>query len=255
MDFWQKQSPDKPLFENLLWSRPENKKHAGKLLIIGGQKENFSHVSKAYQNAVQSGAGQIKVLMPSSLQKFAGVLPEAYFAPSNKSGGFAENALAEMLDMASWADGVLLAGDLGKNSETHVVLDKFVSQFSGQLCLSSGSFESLSLDQINRDKTVLVCDLSGLQKFALNTHFVQAFTSNMGVVKFAEVLSIFSKTIKPNLVCVYDDNYWVAVDGKISSTRANQPELEKISSCSAVWLMQNPNKPFEALTVAVYESR
>ena len=40
-------------------------------------------------------------------------------------------ALAPLLDLAQWADGVLLAGDIGRNSETTVLLETFMSKYHG----------------------------------------------------------------------------------------------------------------------------
>jgi len=33
---WSRQTPEQPFFKDLLWSKPENRRHAGKLLIVGG---------------------------------------------------------------------------------------------------------------------------------------------------------------------------------------------------------------------------
>ena len=41
-DYWHKQTSSKPLFPELIWSRPENRQLAGKLLIIGGNLHGFA---------------------------------------------------------------------------------------------------------------------------------------------------------------------------------------------------------------------
>src|SRR5437868_284792 len=125
---WLRQNRE-PLFPNILWSRPENKRYAGKLLIIGGHKQSFNDVSAAYSAALKAGIGTVRVILPDSLQKMlAKVFPEAEYAASTPIGSFSRQALGSLLDAADWADGVLLAGDLGRNSETAILLEAFVEK-------------------------------------------------------------------------------------------------------------------------------
>ncbi|MEK7561819.1 MAG: hypothetical protein AAB541_03065, partial [Patescibacteria group bacterium] len=125
--YWLKQAKDKPLFEDLLWSRPENKRLAGKLLIVGGNLYGFSAPGTAYGAALKAGIGTTRVLLPDKLQKTVGkLMPEAEFAPSTLSGSFARPGLAKLLEEGEWADGVLLAGAFGRNSATAILLDCFM---------------------------------------------------------------------------------------------------------------------------------
>ena len=67
-DYWKKQTPDKPLFPDLLWSRPRNRAHAGKLLIVGGNAHGFAAAAEAYAEASKAGVGAAGVIIPDSLQ-------------------------------------------------------------------------------------------------------------------------------------------------------------------------------------------
>ncbi|MDO8591435.1 MAG: hypothetical protein Q7R60_00720, partial [bacterium] len=81
--YWLKQTKDKPLFPDLLWSRPENKRLAGKLLVVGGNLYGFSAPGTAYGAALKAGVGTARVLLPDKLQKTVGkLIPEAEFVPS-----------------------------------------------------------------------------------------------------------------------------------------------------------------------------
>src|SRR6476660_954324 len=94
---WLKQAPDKPLFPDLLWSRPENKRQAGKLLVVGGNGQGFASPAAAYGAAIAAGIGAAKVILPDSLEKTLGKsFPEAIFAPSTPSGSFARLALGTL---------------------------------------------------------------------------------------------------------------------------------------------------------------
>ena len=98
------QTKSNPLFEDLLWSRPENKQHAGKLLIIGGNKFSFNSPAEAYNEAERAGAGAIRVILPDSLRTtISKIFPAADFAQSNPSGGFSNAALAEIIEQMDWA--------------------------------------------------------------------------------------------------------------------------------------------------------
>src|SRR6476659_3457494 len=91
---WIRQTSEKPAFPDMLWSRPENKRHAGKLMVIGGHKQSFSVPSRAYSGALKAGAGHVRIVLPDSLQKTVGkALPEAEFAPSTPIGSFGRQAL------------------------------------------------------------------------------------------------------------------------------------------------------------------
>src|SRR5690348_6592497 len=116
---WYKQTLDKPLFPKLAWSRPETKQTAGKLLIIGGNLHGFAAPAEAFTHAKAAGIGTTKVLLPNALQKTVGTMLETgEYAPSTPSGSFSKAALDTWLDFSTWADGILLAGDIGRNSET-----------------------------------------------------------------------------------------------------------------------------------------
>src|SRR3982750_3265194 len=96
--YWHKQTPEKPLFPDLLWSRPENRAHAGKLLIMGGNAHGFAAPAEAYAESEQAGIGAARVLLPDSLQKTVGrTFAAGEYAPSTPSGSFSQKALAELL--------------------------------------------------------------------------------------------------------------------------------------------------------------
>ena len=50
-------------------------------------------------------------------------LEDGEYAPSTPSGSFSTQALGELQAMANWADGTLIAGDIGRNSETAILLE------------------------------------------------------------------------------------------------------------------------------------
>lgn len=260
-EYWHKQGSD-PLFPDLVWSRPETKQTAGKLLIIGGNIHGFSAVATAYANAIKAGIGTARIILPDALQKTVGkILPEATFVASTPSGSFGQKALAELLENSDWANGVLVAGDLGRNSETAIVLEKFVDKYSGQLTLTKDTVDyfSRTVEAIkDRPKTTLVLSMAQLQQLATSLKFKTAFTFDMNIINLVDALHEFSQTHGFNIVLKHLDTIFAAVKGEVSSTKSDQTEEAwrvPTAAHAAVWWLQNPSKTFEALTTAVYQQQ
>ncbi len=255
--YWLKQTKDKPLFPDLIWSRPENKRHAGKLLIIGGNSFGFAAVGEAYMAAEKAGAGTVRVLMPDAVKSAAGaVLPTVDFAPSTPSGSFAKEALAEWLDGAMWADSVLLAGDLGRNSETAIVLETFLEKFPGQMTITKDAADyCLKLPKVlERPNTLLVLTMAQLQKLATAAKAQQAFTLGMDLTRLVEALHTLSAKCPAYIIVKHLDQLLVAVNGRISTTPVdNEQDMWRTITATAanVWWLQNPVKPFESLTTSI----
>src|SRR4051812_16511922 len=182
-DYWHKQTAAQPLFPDLLWSRPENKKQAGKLLIVGGNAHGFVAPGEAYNEAARAGIGTARVLLPDSLQKTVGRVFEAgEYAPSTPSGSFGRQALPDLLDMSQWAEGTLLAGDFGRNSETAVLLEQFIAKYKGPLTITQDAadyFAKTPTAVLSRPDTLLVLSFAQLQKYSMNARFRSAFTFDM----------------------------------------------------------------------------
>ena len=262
--FWHKQV-SKPLFPDLLWSKPENKQHAGKLLIIGGHAHGFAAPAQAYTIAEKTGIGIARVLLPdhlrSQLTKLQGNTLAAEFAPSTPSGGFATLAVAEMLGASAWADGVLLAGDFGRNSETAVVLEKLVSKNSGIMTATKDAVEyflNAPAAVIDRANTCFVLTMAQLQKLATSAKFSHAITFGMDLLQLVDTLHEFTTKHRLHIIVKHHATILVAVNGQVSTTATKLGPEDSwrvvTASAAAVWWLQNPNKPYEALTTAVYEA-
>lgn len=258
--YWLRQT-DKPLFPELEWSRPETRTQAGKLLIVGGNGYEFKAPANSYGDALEAGVGTASVLLPNSMQRVVSdIFPEAQFAPSTISGSFASTALAPMLDLASWADGTLFPGDISRNSETTVLIERFLEKYQGQATLTKEAadlFVQQPLPILHRDNTLLVVAMGQLRRLGSEAHYPQAFTSEMGLVQLVDNLREFTKRFSPYIITRHQDQYVVAVRGQVSTTPASSEQLVwrlATAARACVWWLQNPGKPFEALTTAAYEA-
>lgn len=254
MDYWQKQTADKPLYEDILWSRPESKHGAGKLLIVGGNSHGFAAAQEAFASADKTGAGHIRLVLPDALKRTVGVLGPYDYAPSTPSGSFGRDALNELLSAAAWADAVLLAGDLGRNSETAMLLESFARSYHGPLVITKDAVDYFFVqpDQImSRPDTTLVLSLSQLQKLAVSLKFDRPFLLSMGMLLLVQAVHDFTGIYPATLVTREQNNIVVASEGRVSSTKVNGAEKiwrVKSASSAAVFWMQNKNRPYEAIT-------
>jgi ADP-dependent NAD(P)H-hydrate dehydratase / NAD(P)H-hydrate epimerase len=250
---WSRQT-DQPLFPDILWSRPQNRRQAGKLLVIGGHLQSFSAVSQAYGTAQAAGIGTARVIVPDKLRPMLSKLfPEASFAASTQIGSFSRQALAKFLDEAEWADAVLLAGDFGRNSETAVLLENFIDKYSGQLTLAADSLDYFFTSPTkitDRTNTTLVGSLSQVQKLAQAR---MAIKQSADLAQTLNMLSIFTSDINAGVVTKQADQFVVGYKDRVSTTPARGRAIEEgAAAYASVWLLQQPGKTFEALTSAAW---
>lgn len=261
--YWHKQNAIEPLFPDLLWSRPENKARAGKLLIVGGNLHGFAAPAQAYAEAVNAGIGTAKVLLPDAIKKLTGpFIAHGEFAPSTKhSGSFSKAALAEFYDHSAWADGVLLTGELGRNSETAALLERYLSKVKQPLTITHDALEyfyavpSLILDR--PQQTCLVMSLAQLQKLAMSAGFTKPIKFSMDLLQLIEALHQFSQNYSALFIVKHLNTILVAYSGQVGTTKLNKdlPVWRvKTAAYASVWTMQNPIKPFEAAMTAVYQA-
>ncbi len=257
-DYWVRQEAGKPLFPELEWSRPEHRAAAGKLLVVGGNAHGFAAPAEAYAAAVKAGVGTARVLLPDAVRKIVGrFLENGEFAPSTPSGSFGQKALDELLLQSGWADAVLLAGDFGRNSETAILLEKFLSKSPLAATLTKDTVDyatSAPQTVLNRPETLLVLSLSQLQRLGTAAKFTTPISFSMDLLHLAEWLHEFTTQHKPFIIVKHLDHLLVAAEGRVSSTKlaAEMPIWRVLVAAQAsVWWLQNPGQPFKALTTAV----
>jgi hypothetical protein len=100
----------------------------------------------------------------------------------------------------------------------------------------------------------LVIDRNVFQKIgkAVGTHV--PITSLTTYENMGEIIQIISAGSKSNFVIIDEEHIWAAAKGKVISTKSKPVDINALSSYCAVWQMQNPGKPLEALSTAVQQS-
>lgn len=221
----------------------------------------FAAPAEAYAHAGRAGAGTVHVLLPQAIQKIVGVIvPEALYAPSTPaSGSFSQKALGELLESSAWADHVLFAGDIGRNAETAILLEKFLAKSSAPVTLTKDAADysvSIATNILNRPDTLLVVSLAQLQRLSVAAKFEYPVTFSMDLVHLVEWLHAFTERFAARIVVKQHGQVIVAADGQVSTTKwPADPHIWRLTTATyaAVWYMQHPAKPFEALTTAALE--
>ena len=226
-EYWKKQQPDAPLFPEIEWNKPERQDQAGKLLIVGGNKLGFSAVAESYQTAKEAGAGSVRVLLPDCLKPTVPkTLTEVIFAPCNPSGGLNSEAKPELIAASSWADGVLLIGDAGRNSETAILYEQFLKDYEGPLTISRDAIDLVKNDAaslVNRPDTVIVASFAQLQKLFQGVYYPKILMFSMQLLQLVEALHKFTTTYPCTIVTLHADTLIISYEGQIVTQKWDTP--------------------------------
>lgn len=256
--YWQKQSSTKPLFPDIEWNRPEQRAHAGRLAIIGGNKLGFVAIRDAYEVANELGAGQIRAILPDVLKKTVPTsINDILFLPSNPSGGFSREALPEFHAACAWADLCLLIGEAGRNSETAMAFESLLDG-NGHLVITRDAVDLLmpAMNRIvEREKTTLVVSFAQLQKIFQAVYYPKILSFSMQLMQLVESLHKFTITYPVTIVTFHQNQLIIAHDGNIITQEFDQPMAiwrGITASRAASYLLWNPKQPLEAIATSMH---
>lgn len=231
-DYWQRQGTT-PLFPEVDMMRPEQRRFAGKLLLVGGNKGMFFTVANAMSAAGKIGVGECRAVMPDSLKNMVPSTPDIYFAESEASGAFGRKSLPELLRQAEWADAVVFVGDLGKNGETSVAMAEFLSKLDKPVYLMRDAVDAVMADAMNwsmrEGKTVLLASLPQLQKLFRALYYPKVITLSMPTNQLVETLHKFSLTYEMAVMTFHNEQLVVAQNGRIVTMGIKDSSYSPIS--------------------------
>lgn len=256
--YWKKQSFEKPLFPDIEWSRPEQKSRAGKLGIIGGNQLGFAGVGEAYSVATQTGAGQVRVLLPDKLRSvIPPVITDTVFAPTNPSGSLSRDAVAEMNALSQWADSILLIGDAGRSSETAILYDDFIRDFKGQLTITRDAIDLIKQSMptlLERESTVFVASFAQVQKLFQSVYYPKVLTFSMQLTNLVEALHKFTITYPVTILTLHKDTLIIAHSGEVVTHPWDNPMAiwrGTVATKAAAYWLWTPSKPLEAIATSL----
>lgn len=258
LSYWHKQTADKPLYPGIEWSKPVQKSGAGKLGIIGGNSLGFAGAAEAYQTSLKTGAGEVRVLLPSALKKnIPASMTDVIFGATNPSGSLSREAITELTAIVDWSTGVLLIGDAGRNSETAIVYEDFVRNYKGPLTITRDAIDLLknsSAELVDRPNTLLVLSLAQLQKLFQAVYYPKVITFSMQLTNLVETLHKFTITYPITIATLHRDTLLVASGGEVTSTPWTDPMQiwrGNTATNAAVYWLWTPSKPMESITASL----
>lgn len=233
-DYWEKQGL-RPLFPEVDLEQPEQRRLAGKILIIGGNKNAFFTVANAMNVANKIGAGEVRVLMPSSVKGQVPVTPEVYFAEAEKSSGaFGKAAVEEMLIQADWADVVVLIGDVGKNAETTVALSEFLRNCEKPVIVTRDAVDAVTPEvadwsMLREAETSLLLTMPQLQKFLRTLYYPKVVTLSMPTNQLIEALHKFTLSYQMTLMTFHNEQIIIAQNGNVVTQALSDVEWTQLT--------------------------
>lgn len=258
--FWQKQTATKPLFPDIVWSKPEQRSQAGRLAIVGGNSHGFTAVAESYKDALRTGAGEVRALLPKNLKKLIpNNITDTCFAADNPSGGLGKDALPELIALSEWSSNVLLIGDAGRNSETAITYETFINQYAGQLTITRDAFDLLKNSYhtlVERPNTLLILSFAQLQQLMRSVYYPKIITFSTQLAQLVEVLHKFTVTYPLTIVVLHKETLIVAHDGNITTTPWNDPMRiwrGKTATTAGVYWLWNPKEPLQAVTASLLQ--
>lgn len=256
--YWLRQQLDKPLYPDIEWNKPEQRSHAGNIGIIGGNKLGFVAVGDAYMVASSAGVGKVRVLLPDVLKKSVPTtITDVVYAASNPSGGLSKEAAAGMHALGAWADSILLIGDAGRNSETAILYEDFIRDYSGQLTITRDSVDLLQNTPelvVERENTLLVVSFAQLQKLFTRVYYPKMLTFSMQLQQLVETIHKFTITYPVTIVTFHQDHIVVANGGQVTTTPWNNPMSiwrGSVATHAAAYWLWNRSKPLQAVTASL----
>lgn len=254
------QKSNQPLYPEIIWNKPENKAHAGKLLIIGGNIHGITAPSTAYSLASKAGAGDVRVVLPDSCKKYFphGTAPsDILFAKSTPSGSFGAESMSTLLEYAAWADFVVIVGDISKNSETAIAITEIIQKTVTPLCITGDAIDAMLMEShkmIQRPNTVLVPTFTQLQKILIHAKSSTAITATMPFKAHVEALEAYGSAYEAAILYGHENACYAAYAGDVSVTSPIKVEGNwelRAAITASVWAMQQPQSLIKALTTAI----
>lgn len=245
------------LYPDLLWSRPLNARSAGRILLVGGHSGSIAQLQALYQLIDAAGVGEVRIAAPDVQSKLLGPLGIADFLPSTPSGSIAKGAYGQLLYLAEEVDSVVIGADLTANSETALVIEKFLRESPTRVVLLNEAVDAARYAPeicVQRPGTLIVTDMARLAW--LMPQAAEEVPAGSIDQRKAGLVSSFVQSAKADLLLVGNN--------LIAGYRGAQPIITDLPSghmaqrlpvaaalAAALWT-QHQAKPVEALATASY---
>ena len=258
--YWRKQSPDKPLFPDIQWNKPERRDQAGRLGIIGGNKLGFAAVAEAYETALATGVGEVRVLLPDALRsKIPPKMVDVLFAPTNPSGSLASEGLKDIKSLSEWANGMLFIGDGGKNSQTAIVYEEIITHSEKPVILTRDAIDLVQnsfLVILDNPNVTFVASFAQVQRLFRSVYYPKILTFSMQLRQFIDVLHKFTITYPVTIAVLHSEQMIIARGGEvITQPWQNAMRIWRgdTATRAASYLLWTPENPLGAVATSLID--
>lgn len=256
--YWKKQTASEQLYPDIEWNKPEQRTHAGSLAIIGGNKLSFVAIANAYQEALVTGVGQVRVILPDALKP---VIPttilDTVYASSTPAGSLGKEGIDILNASVSWGQHTLCIGDAGRNSETAIVYERLLD-LPGPMTITRDAVDlirQVTHKLVDRENTTLVLSFAQLQKLFQSVYYPKILSFSMQVNLLVETLHKFTITYPVTIVTYHQNQLIIAHNGEVVTQEFDDPMKiwrGSVATRIACYQLWNPSKPLEASTCAVF---
>lgn len=258
MNYWQKQTAESPLFPDVEWNKPERRDQAGRLGILGGSSLSFAAVADSYAIAKDTGAGEIRVLLPDALRRTVPAsMVDVTFGATTPSGGLAADAKMEVNALGNWADELLLCGDAGKNSQTAILYEELVTTYDKPIILTRDAVDLLQNSAemvLDNPHVVFVLSFAQLQRLFRAVYYPKMLAFSMQLTQFVETLHKFTITYPVTIITLHANQLVIAHGGDIITQPWNDPMRiwrGHTAARAASYLLWTPQSPLKALAASI----
>ncbi len=256
--YWQRQIPAQPLFPEVEWNKPERRDQAGRLGIVGGSSLGFISVAESWRTANQTGAGEIRTLLPDALRKnVPPTMTNVTFGATNNAGGLGSDAKSELAAIENWSDCLLFVGDAGKNSQTAILYEELLAKTETPSVITRDAADLLQNSYpsiLNNPHITFVLSFAQLQRLFKNTYYPKMLTFSMQLVQLVETLHKFTLTYPVSIMTLHAEQLLIAHGGEVVTQPWNEPLRiwrGHTAARAASYLLWTPQAPLKALAASI----
>ena len=184
-------------------------------------------------------------------------MTDVLFGATNPSGSLARGASNEMAAISAWATGVLLVGDAGRNSETAILYEDFLKDYTGPLTITRDAVDLIknsSATIVERPNTLLVVSFAQLQKLFQSVYYPKVLTFSMQLAHLVDALHKFTITYPCAVMVLHKDYILIAEGGAVTSTEWQNPMAiwrGSVAAKAASYWLWNPSSALIAATASI----
>ena len=172
--------------------------------------------------------------------------------------GFAIMVLGRLFTALSfmWSDGIIIGGDLTHNSETAILLERYIEKSTNTLTLVCDAIDIITdipSTIFDRHNLIVAMDIKQLQKLLMAMRFPMPVKSTMTLRQLVGLLHSLTLSYGFSIVTTHENQVYVALNGTVSTTPIKTASIESVAAYVTVWNIHHPNKPLKAMTTGLYD--